>query len=129
MYRFKLYQHLNSRFDYIEQILREQEKNYHKPVLKMLRTLFNGVVIQQQKEPLLLEKKNMKLTREEWNKDGNSVPMEKYNSLKEARKQEQEKFLKVLDKFERVEPTFGKAYYRIDLDETELARLKRKSGE
>ena len=117
MYRFKFYQYLNSRFDYIEQILREQEKNYHKPVLKMLRTLFNGVVIQEQQEPLLLEKKNMRLTREEWNREEDTISLEKYKSLKETRTQERQKFLEVLDKFERVEPTFGKAYYRIELDE------------
>jgi len=57
MCRFKFYQYLNSRFDYIEEILRKQEKNYHKPVLNMLKTLFKGVEVLEQKEPLLLEKR------------------------------------------------------------------------
>lgn len=99
---------------------------YHKPVLKILTTLFKGVEVLEQKEPLLLERKNIKLTKEEWNKEGNTVSMEKYNPLKEAKKQELQKFLQVLDKFERIEPTFGKAYYRTHLLETELTRLKRK---
>lgn len=126
MYRFKFYQYLNSRFDYIEELLREQERNYHKPVLNMLTTLFSGVMVQEQQEPLLLEKKIIKLTREEWNREEKTVSLEKYETLKESRKLEQRKFLGVLKKFERVEPSFGKAYYRIDLDETGLAMLKRK---
>jgi hypothetical protein len=92
----------------------------------MLTTLFKGVEVLGQKEPLLLERKNIKLTREEWNREEDTVPIEKYNILKESRKQERREFSQILDKVERVEPTFGKAYYRIELDEIELTRLKRK---
>lgn len=129
MYRFNLFQHLDSRFDFIEKLLRDQERNYHKPLLNMLTSLFNGVALQEQQKPLLLEKKNIKLIREEWNREEDTISLEKYKSLKETGKQERQKFLKVLDKLEKVEPTFGKAYYRIDVDETEITRLRRKLGE
>ena len=126
MYRFNLFQHLDSRFDFIEKLLRDQERNYHKPLLDMLTSLFEGVEALEQQKPLLLEKKLIEERKNVTEIKRNTFSDKSYALLQESQKHDRRNILNVLDKIERVEPTFGKAFFRINIDEGELALLKRK---
>jgi len=53
------------------------------------------------------------------------VPIAKYNEAVRGRDEDRKKFREVLRKISIVEPTFGKPYFRVELEADELERLKR----
>lgn len=113
------------RLDYIIQLIREQEQNYHKPTYDMLLSLFQGQAIQENKQSVLLEKSLKKLTLEEWNNEQGTVSLNKYNKLVQSKGNDLRKFREVLRKIKRIEPAFGKPYFKIEISATELNTLKR----
>lgn len=85
--KFQLY--MAGRLDYIIEILRDHERKYHKPTHDMLKALFEGktkLEHPEPKQPKLIEPKFKKLTREEWNKKEKTVQRDKYNLLKEKKR-------------------------------------------
>ena len=123
--KYKVY--LDSRFDYIEQLLRDQERKYLKPTHDMLKRLFDGVApkVKEKQQTLLLDRNTIRMTKAEWRMEGEVVPIAKYNEAIRGRDEDRKKFREVLRKIAIVEPTFGKPYFRVELEADELERLKR----
>ena len=65
--RFQNY--MMRRFDYLEELLREMECNT-KATHDMLKSLFEGTAPKKREHPLLVGKKDLRMTREEWDKQG-----------------------------------------------------------
>jgi len=123
MYHFKLYSSVISRLDFIVELIREQEQKYHKPTHDMLKSLFDGTALARSYQPLK-EKLQLRETIQE--KFEPSISVEKYNSLRDSFQQERQEFLSTLNKIEKIKPRFGKPYYKIEMEASELAILKRK---
>ena len=104
-------------------IIRDIEQTQTKPTTAMLLSLF-GETYKEEKKPKLVEKKFKKLTRDEWKKKEKVVPKLKYDALKEEKITYFRSFRKVLSRIEKVEPRFGKSYYKIEINEKELERLR-----
>jgi len=125
-----LYNYLISRMDYITDLLREQEQKYHKPTYELLSGLFDKAERMENKTKPLEEKKIRKLTREEWEQEEGKVSREEYDLLKNALKKDRKDFSKLLSDIitgiEKVNPTFGKPYHKIDIDFTLLDIMKRR---
>ncbi len=117
--------YMKGRLDYIIELIREHELKYHKPTHDMLLSLFQGQAIQENKQPVLLEKSLKKLTREEWHKEEGTVSQDKYHKLVQSKGNDLRKFREVLSKIKRVEPAFGKPYFKIEINTTELNILER----
>lgn len=106
-------------------IIRNIEKTQTLPTNIMLEALFGKhEIVRERKEPKLVETKFEKLTREEWYKKEEKVSRVKYDRLKEKYELAQERFTNAVAKINRVEPRFGKPYYRIEINATELYNLK-----
>lgn len=117
--------YMKGRLDYIIELIREQELKYHKPTHDMLLSLFQGQAIQENKQPVLFEKSLKKLTLEEWHKEQGTVSLDKYHKLVQSKGNDLRKFREVLGKIKRVEPAFGKPYFKIEINATELNILER----
>ncbi len=128
-----LYQYLISRMDYIIELIREQERKYHKPTYEMLAELFNQAERIEAKTRPLEEKNIRRLTREEWELEDGKVSQQEYDLLKNAQQKDRREFSEILSNIingiNEVEPTFGKPYYKIDINFTELDILKRRYKE
>ena len=116
---------MDKRLDYIIQLIREQEQNYHKPTHDMLLSLFQGKAFEEKKKPILIEKSLEKLTREQWHMKEGTVSLDKYNKMTKSKENNLNKLRQVLSKIERVNPTFGQSFFKIEIDATELHTLKR----
>lgn len=121
----KFQNYMAGRLDYIIELIREQEHKYHKPTHDMILGLFQGKSLQEKEQPVLLEKSLKKLTREEWHKEEGTVSFDKYHKLVQSKGNDLRKFREVLSKIEWIEPTFGKPYFKIEIDATELDILER----
>lgn len=125
-----LYNYVIGRLDFIIALLREHEEKYHKPTYNMLAKLFQQAEIMETKTKPLEEKNVRKLTREEWELSDERVSLQEYNLLKNTQQKERAEFKRVLLNFinrvEMVNPTFGKPYYRIDTNNSELDTIKRR---
>ncbi|WP_339701623.1 BfmA/BtgA family mobilization protein [uncultured Roseivirga sp.] len=119
--------YLNGRWDYIEQLLRDQERKYLKPTHDMLKRLFDGVapVRKEKQQPLLLDRNSIRMTKAEWRMEEEVVPLAKYNEAVKGRDEDRKRFREVLREIALVEPTFGKSYFRVEMGADELERLKR----
>ncbi len=117
--------YMKGRLDYIIELIRKHELKYHKPTHDMLLSLFQGQAIQENKHPVLLERSLKKLTREEWHKEEGTVSQDKYHKLVQSKGNDLRKFREVLSKIKRVEPAFGKPYFKIEINTTELNILER----
>ena len=53
----------------------------------------------------------------------------KYYELLEAKRKDRLNFFEVLNKVTKVEPTFGKAYFKLDMDDEELNRIHQEFNE
>lgn len=120
--RFQNY--MTGRFDYIEEVLRRMEREQLKPTHDMLKSLFDGTAPKKKEQPLLVDKRNLRMTREEWEMEEGKVSFEKYHDVVKARGEDRRTFSKVLDSITKVEPTFGKPYFKLEIDAAELARIK-----
>ena len=122
----KFQNYMIGRFDYIEEVLRRMEREQLKPTHDMLKSLFDGTALKKKEQPLLVDKRSIRMTREEWNMKEGKVSFEEYHDAIKARSKDRQTFFKVLDKFKMVEPTFGKPYFKLEIDEVELDRIRRK---
>ena len=121
--RFQNY--MIGRFDYLEELLRTMEREQIRPTHDMLKSLFEGTALKKKEQPLLMDKKNVRMTREEWDMEEGKVDFEKYHEVIKARGKDRRVFSKVLDSITKVEPTFGKTYFKLEMDETELDSIRR----
>jgi hypothetical protein len=90
----------------------------------MLKSLFEGTALKKKEQPLLVDKKNLRMTREEWDMEEGKVPFEKYHDVIKARSKDRRAIMKVLDNIVKVEPTFGKPYFKVEMDESELNGIR-----
>lgn len=106
-------------------IIRNIEKTQTMPTNIMLEALLGKhEIVRQRKEPVLVETKFEKLTRDEWNKKEEKVSRIKYDRLKRKYEKAQDCFNDAVSKIKRVEPRFGKPHYHIEINATELYMLK-----
>ena len=120
--RFQNY--MIGRFDYLEELLRTMEREQIRPTHDMLKSLFDGTALKKKEQPLLMDKKKVRMTREEWDMEEGKVDFEKYHEVIKARGKDRRVFSKVLDRITKVEPTFGKPYFKLEMDETELESIR-----
>lgn len=121
----KFQNYLIGRFDYLEELLRRMEREQLKPMHDMLKSLLDGTALKKEKQqPLLLDKASIQMTREEWNMEEGKVSFNKYHNVIKARGKDRRTFSKVLDSIVKVEPTFGKPYFKVEIDETELDGIR-----
>ncbi|SHG59511.1 hypothetical protein SAMN05444483_1181, partial [Salegentibacter echinorum] len=126
MHRLKLYNFILRRIDYIAELLREQEKLYHKPTHDMLKSLFDGTAMNKKQQPAIEEPRYKERKQEELENIEPKVSLEKYNLLHQDLQRERREFLKVLNSISQVKPHFGKSYFKIEMDTTKLSILKRR---
>src|SRR5680860_1190482 len=62
----KFQNYLIGRYDYIEELLRTMEREQIKPTHDMLKSLFDGTALKRKKQPLLVEKATIRMTKKEW---------------------------------------------------------------
>lgn len=121
----KFQNYLIGRFDYLEELLRRMEREQLKPMHDMLKSLLDGTALKKEKQqPLLLDKTSIQMTREEWNMEEGKVSFNKYHNVIMARSNDRRTFTKVLDSIVKVEPTFGKPYFKVEINETELDGIR-----
>ena len=120
--RFQNY--MIGRFDYLEELLRTMEREQIRPTHDMLKSLFDGTALKKKEQPLLMDKKKVRMTREEWDMEEGKVDFEKYHEVIKAKGKDRRVFSKVLDSITKVEPTFGKTYFKLEMDETELESIR-----
>ena len=104
-------------------IIRDIEQTQTKPTTAMLLSLF-GEKMKEEKKPIRVEKKYVKLTREEWNEKEAVVSKSKYDKLMKEKMTSFMRYNEILSRIEKVEPRFGKPYYKIEISEIELAKLR-----
>jgi hypothetical protein len=121
--RFQNY--MMGRFDYLEELLQTMEREQLRPTHYMLKSLFEGTALKKKEQPLLMDKKNLRMTKEEWDREEGKVSFDEYHDLIKARSKDRSIFSKVLDSIAKVEPTFGKPYFKVEMDETELESIRR----
>lgn len=121
----KFQNYMIGRFDYLEELIRTMEREQIKPTHDMLKSLFDGTALQKKHQPLLVDRAALKMTKEEWNMEEGKVPFEKYHDAIKARAKDRRTFKKVLDKINIVEPTFGKPYFKVEMDPVELENIRK----
>lgn len=99
-------------------IIKDIEKTQTMPTTMMLQALFGKhEVVKKKRKPLMVEKEPEKK---------NIIPIYKYDALKRYYLEDKETINELLSKIEKVEPRFGKSYFKIDIYPSELTMLKRK---
>jgi len=121
----KFQNYLIGRYDYIEVLLRTMEREHIKPTHDMLKSLFDGTALKKkEQQPLLVDKATIRMTREQWNMEEGKVSFEKYHDVIKARGKDRRTFSKVLDSIAKVEPTFGKPYFKVEMEAAELEGIR-----
>jgi len=113
---------LNKRLDYLEELLRNREKNSRIPIIHdMVKKIFDFAEQEEKsrREDLELQQKmfDQSLRRDRVSQYDNYI-------LKENWKKERKKVLKLLDRITLEKPRFGKSYYKIEIEENDLENLK-----
>ncbi len=122
----KFQNYLIGRFDYIEELLHTMEREHIKPTHDMLKSLFDGTALKKkEQQPLLVDKATIRMTKEEWNMEEGKVSFEKYHDVIKARGKDRRTLKKVLDSINKVEPTFGKPYLKVEMDAAELDGIRK----
>ncbi len=112
---------LNKRFDYIEELLRRIEREQLKPTHNKLKKLFEYAENEEKdrKESLEFEKRMFKQSL----KKDKITQYDNY-MLKENWEKERNKVLKLLNKVKLEKPRFGKAYFKLIIEQSDLEGLK-----
>lgn len=112
---------LNKRFDYIEELLRQWERNSTFPKLhKTLKRIFEEADRLEQEKIDDLEFQ-LKLLKDE---KANSISRYQYEESKRSHQEDRQQILDILEKLQWIKPPFGKPYYKLELEPGELDRLK-----
>jgi hypothetical protein len=120
----KFQNYMIGRFDYLEEMLRIMEREQLRPTHDMLKSLFDGTAHKKKEQPVLVDRKAMKMTREEWNFEEGHVSFEKHHGIVKAKAENLRLFKRGLDGVTKIEPTFGKPYLKLEMSETELRHIK-----
>ncbi|MEO0570912.1 MAG: BfmA/BtgA family mobilization protein [Bacteroidota bacterium] len=104
-------------------IIRDIEKRQTKPTTAMLLSLF-GETYKEEEKPVKGAWKDRKLTRKEWMKREQVVPKIDYSNLDQEYQSSIKKLKRIVDNIEKVNPKFGKPYYKIQISELELENLQ-----
>ncbi|SDE36338.1 hypothetical protein SAMN05421636_104484 [Pricia antarctica] len=116
---------LIGRYDYIDELLRTMEREHIKPTHDILKSLFDGTALKKkEQQPMIVGKASIQMTREEWNREEGKVSYERYHDVIKASGADRRTFSKVLDSIVKVEPTFGKPYFKVEIDVTELDGIR-----
>ncbi|WP_117884180.1 BfmA/BtgA family mobilization protein [Aureibaculum luteum] len=106
-------------------IIKSIEKEQTKPTTAMLLSLFEENLKQEKKEPLMVEKKFADKQLENKPVENTTVPKIRYERLTEKMNLVKQNFSDVLNKVKTVKSSFGKNYFKLELSEEELTKLKR----
>jgi len=113
---------LNKRFDYIEELLRNWEKNSSIPKIHdMLKKVFDFA---ENEEKSRLESLAFKKKMIEHSLRTDRITQHDNYVLKENWKKERMEVLKILNQVKLEKPTFGKTYYKLAIEESDLESLK-----
>ena len=114
--------YMNKRFDYIEELLRNWEKNSSIPKIHdMLKKIFDyGENEEKRKE------KRLELQERMFEQSVKKDRVTQYDNymLKEKWKSERKQVLNLLKQINLEKPRFGKPYYKIEIEESVLESLK-----
>lgn len=93
--------------------------------------MFDGTAMQKIKEDQLEERNNIRMTKAEWDREEGKVSFSKYHDAVTTGRNEWNKFLKerrrllkIVNHIAKVEPTFCRPYFKIEIDTDELEALK-----
>ena len=114
--------YISKRFDYIEELLRNWEKNSSVPKIHdMLKKVFDYAE-QEEKS----RRKDLELQQKMYDQSLKRDRVTQYDNymLKENWNKERARVLKVLDRIKLEKPRFGKSYYKIEIEENELESLR-----
>ncbi len=121
----KFQNYLIGRYDYIEELLRRMEREHIKPTHDMLKSLFDGTALKKkERRPLLVDKTTIRMTKEEWNMEEGKVSFDKYHDVIKTRGKDRRTLKKVLYSINKVEPTFGKPYFKVEMEAAELDGIR-----
>jgi hypothetical protein len=118
---------LNKRFDYIEELLRNWEKNSSIPKIHdMLKKIFDFAEKEENSR-----QESLKLEKEMFEKSIEKDRVTQYDNymLKEDWGKERNKVLKLLNQLKLEKPRFGKAFYKLNVEEGDLESLKQELNE
>ena len=113
---------LSKRLDYLEELLRNWEKNSSIPKIhEMLKKVFDFAE-QEEKN----SRKDLELQQKMFDQSLKRVKVTQYDNymLKENWKKERKRVLKLLDGITLEKPRFGKSYHKIKIEESDLVSLK-----
>lgn len=113
---------LNKRFDYIEELLRNWEKNSSIPKIHdMLKKIFNYAEKEEKSR-----QRDLELQQKIYGQSLKRDRVTQYDNymLKENWKDERKKVLKLLNRITLEKPRFGKSYYKIEIEGSDLENLK-----
>ncbi|MCW5516956.1 BfmA/BtgA family mobilization protein [Muriicola sp. Z0-33] len=113
---------LNKRFDYIEELLRRMEREQLRPTHNKLKKLFEYAEHEEKdrKESLEFEKRMFEQSMKK-------KMITQYDNyiLKENWRKERARVLKLLDKGRLEKSRFGKPYFKLEINESELESLRK----
>lgn len=114
--------YMTKRFDYIEELLRNWEKNSSIPKIHdMLKKIFDYAE-QEEKS----RRQDLELQQKMFDQSLKRGKVTQYDNymLKENWKKERTSVLKLLDRITLEKPRFGKPYYKIEIQENDLESLR-----
>jgi len=114
--------YMTKRFDYIEELLRNWEKNSSIPKIHdMLKKVFDYAE-QEEKS----RRKDLELQQKMYDQSLKRDKVSQYDNymLKENWKTERKRVLKLLNKITLEKSRFGKSYHKIKIDESDLESLR-----
>lgn len=113
---------LNKRLDYLEELLRNWEKNSSIPKIHdMLKKVFDFAEREEKNS-----RKDLKLQQKMYDQSLKRDKVTQYDNyiLKEKWKKERKQVLRFLEQIKKEKPRFGKPYFKIEIEESELESLK-----
>lgn len=119
--------YMTKRFDYIEELLRNWEKNSSIPKIHdMLKKVFDFA-----EEEERSKRKDLEFQQKMFDQFLKRDKVTQYDNymLKENWKKERNRVLKLLDKITLEKPRFGKSYYKIKIEESDLESLRQDLNE
>ena len=113
---------LSKRLDYLEELLRNWEKNSSIPKIhEMIKKVFDFA-----EEEEKSKRKNLEFQEKMFDQSLKRDKVTQYDNymLKENWKNERKRVLKLLDRITMEKPRFAKPYYKIEIEEKDLESLK-----